>query len=100
MYKFSCTLAVNASLEQDTYEFSEDANDEPVCVVLSSAAERSLIVLLNTDNGTANGKPSMLFDQCTKEMLVSKYFMRGYRYLLILATNFCFSTNGLCFSGG
>ena len=47
---------MNASLEQAAYEFSEDAMEEEVCVVLSSPAERTVTVLLSTRNETAFGK--------------------------------------------
>ena len=48
--------AVEAALAQDAYEFPEAAGDEAVCVVLSNAAERSVTVLLNTADQTAEGK--------------------------------------------
>ena len=50
---------MNASLEQAAYQFSEDATDEAVCVTLTSAAERTVTVLLSTENGTAFGKHNL-----------------------------------------
>ena len=50
---------VEVSFAQAAYEFAEDASDAVVCVVLSSSAERSVSVLLNTANQTALSKYSM-----------------------------------------
>ena len=47
---------MEAVLELAAYEFAEDATDEAVCVLLSDPAERSVTVLLNTDDQTALGK--------------------------------------------
>ena len=58
------------------YEFPEDATDEAVCVLLSSAAERTVTVLLNTDNDTALG-------QCELKHRVSQVkFILSISYLL------------------
>jgi hypothetical protein len=41
------------------YEFPEDAAGEAVCVMLSSAAERAVTVLLNTSDLTALGQNNL-----------------------------------------
>ena len=56
MYYFSvCTDLLILGFEQDTYRVSEANNSVVVCVNITDSIERSVVINLQTTDGTAQG---------------------------------------------